>query len=160
MKTTRRTAIAVLTAGVLGISLVSASTSAAAPAAHPSSAPANTTHVYTLRPDPPNNGNPEGITWDPRTRSFYVGTTGDGTIYRGTLDDPTLRPFILGGGESDGVHEANGRLYVAGGGSDTIRVYDIASRRLVASFATPDPTGQGQPGFINDLVILRNGDVI
>ena len=40
--------------------------------------------VYTLVPSTPDN-NPEGVAWDRRSRAFFVGTVGTGTIYRATL---------------------------------------------------------------------------
>src|SRR5947207_7050446 len=50
------------------------------------------TVVYTL--DDSSHANPEGVAWD--GRFCYVGATGDGTIYRGTLGDPTVHTFIPG----------------------------------------------------------------
>jgi Cu-Zn family superoxide dismutase len=99
------------------------------------------------------NNNPEGVGWDPDTQSFFVGATADGTIYRGTLDNPSITPFITPGGSSVGTHVSRGRIYVAGGSTGTIRVFDIASRKQAAAFDT------GAGGFINDLVVLGNGDV-
>src|SRR5213593_4118551 len=52
------------------------------------------TKVFTL--DPSTHGNPEGVAFDPRTGAFFVGATGDGTIYRGTLDNPAVTEFIAG----------------------------------------------------------------
>jgi hypothetical protein len=51
--------------------------------------------VFTLQPDPA--GNPEGVAFDKRTKSFFVGITADGAIYRGTLGSDTLSPYIPGG---------------------------------------------------------------
>ena len=48
---------------------------------------------------------------------------------------------------------AGSRLYVAGGTTGQIVVYDIATRRQVASFDT------GAGGFLNDLVVTSRGDV-
>jgi sugar lactone lactonase YvrE len=107
--------------------------------------------LFTLQPDPA--GNPEGIAFD--GRAFYVSSTGDGAIYRGTLDDPTVSPFIAGGpGRSAvGLKVDRGKLYVAGGGTGSITVYDLASKQPVATFQT------GSGGFLNDLVVTRRGDV-
>ena len=52
------------------------------------------TTVFTLTPS--THGNPEGVTFDRRTDAFFVGATGDGTIYRGTLDSTTVTEFIPG----------------------------------------------------------------
>ena len=51
------------------------------------------TKVFTLDPSVSGN-NPEGVAWDNRSQTFFVGAVGTGTIYRATLRDTTLRPFI------------------------------------------------------------------
>jgi sugar lactone lactonase YvrE len=129
-----------------GIALVSV----AGALAHRGDDPAPT-RVFTL--DPSTHGNPEGIA--ARGRVFFVGATGDGTIYRGTIDDPIVREFIPGamGKSAIGIELARGKLYVAGGGTGQIVVYDLASKKVIASFAT------GAGGFLNDLVVTRSGDV-
>lgn len=111
------------------------------------------TVVYTL--DPSTHGNPEGIAWDSSACRFYVGGTGDGAIYRGKLGDLTVRPFIDGtaDGCAVGMKVFNGRLYVAGGPTGRINVYDLATGSLAASFET------GAGGLLNDLVITQHGDV-
>ena len=111
------------------------------------------TRVYTLEPS--THGNPEGVAFDKRTGTFFVGATGDGTIYRGTLDDPTLTEFISGspGQEAVGLKVFQGMLYVAGGFSGRVAVYDIDTGQLVASFE-----GFGA-GMLNDLVVTNHGEV-
>ncbi len=111
------------------------------------------TRVYTL--DPSTHGNPEGIAFDDASGAFFVGATGDGTIYRGTLDNPTVTEFIPGapGKEAVGMKVAQGKLYVAGGFSGAVSVYDIATKQLLASF---DGFGAG---MLNDLVVTPTGDV-
>jgi DNA-binding beta-propeller fold protein YncE len=109
--------------------------------------------LYTLQPDPA--GNPEGVAYDRRSRSFFVSITGDGAIYRGTPGDDTVRPYIAGGAgrASVGLEIRGGRLYVAGGPTGTITVYDIASGDAIATFDT------GAGGFLNDVAVTRGGDV-
>jgi Cu-Zn family superoxide dismutase len=111
------------------------------------------TKVFTL--DPSTHGNPEGVAFDPSSGAFFVGATGDGTIYRGTLDNPVVTEYIPGapGKEAVGMKVANGKLYVAGGFSGAVWVYDIATKQLVASFQT------GGGGMLNDLVVTKTGDV-
>ena len=46
---------------------------------------------------------------------------------------------------------AHGKLYVAGGFSGAVWVYDIATKQLVASFQT------GGGGMLNDLVVTKTG---
>jgi DNA-binding beta-propeller fold protein YncE len=114
---------------------------------------AEVTKVFTL--DPSTHGNPEGVAFDPSSGAFFVGATGDGTIYRGTLDNSTVTEFIPGapGKEAVGMKVALGKLYVAGGFSGAVWVYDIARKQTVASFQT------GVGGMLNDLVVTKTGDV-
>jgi Cu-Zn family superoxide dismutase len=109
--------------------------------------------VFTLQPDPA--GNPEGIAYQARTRAFFVSITADGAIYRGTLGSDTVSPFIPGGaGQSGvGIKVRGNRLYVAGGMTGTITVYDLTTKQATATFQT------GTGGFLNDLVVTRNGDI-
>src|SRR5262249_20567438 len=91
------------------------------------------TTVFTLSPS--THGNPEGVAFDPASGAFFVGALGDGTIYRGTLNNPIVTEFIPGapGKQAVGMKVAAGKLYVAGGFSGAARVYDIATKRVVAS---------------------------
>jgi sugar lactone lactonase YvrE len=109
--------------------------------------------VFTLQPDPA--GNPEGVAFDKRSKAFFVGITADGAIYRGTLGSDTVAPYIPGGtGKSAvGLKVKRGKLYVAGGDTGSITVYDIATKAQVAKFET------GAGGFLNDLQVTRKGDV-
>jgi sugar lactone lactonase YvrE len=111
------------------------------------------TTVFTLIPS--THGNPEGVTFDQRTNAFFVGATGDGTIYRGTLDSAIAGEFISGapGRSAIGLKASDGKLYVAGGATGAISVFDIATQQEVAAFAT------GPGGFLNDLVVTQSGDV-
>jgi len=109
--------------------------------------------LFTLQPDPA--GNPEGVAFDKRTQAFFVSITADGAIYRGTLDSDTVSPFIAGeaGRNAVGIKVRRGKLYVAGGPSGSITVYDLATKEVVAQFET------GAGGFLNDLVVTDRGDV-
>ena len=118
---------------------------------------AKTTKVFTLDPSTPGN-NPEGVAWDNRSKSFFVGTVATGTIYRATLRDTTLRPFITPDPADPpdaavGMKVAGGKLFVAGGPTGSIYVYKIKTGALLARFET------GPGGFLNDLVVTQKGDV-
>jgi sugar lactone lactonase YvrE len=108
--------------------------------------------VFTLTPS--THGNPEGVAAG-GAGAFFVGATGDGTVYRGTVGSPEVTEFIAGaaGKSAVGMKVAGGRLYVAGGATGTIVVYDLGTRQQLASFDT------GTGGFLNDLVVTRRGDV-
>jgi len=122
---------------------------ALAPAA---SADPPATRVFTLTPS--THGNPEGVA-SAGGAVFFVGATGDGTIYRGSLFEPNVTEFIPGaaGKSAVGMKIARGCLYVAGGATGDITVYDLRTRRQVALFST------GAGGFLNDLVVTQTGDV-
>ncbi len=114
---------------------------------------AKATKVFTL--DPSTHGNPEGVASKNHGRAFFVGATGDGTIYRGTIGDPTVSEFIPGGsGKSAvGLKVAGGKLFVAGGMTGKVFVYRLRTKELLATFDT------GSGAFLNDLVVTRKGPV-
>jgi sugar lactone lactonase YvrE len=109
--------------------------------------------LFTLQPDPA--GNPEGVAFDRRSNAFFVSITADGAIYRGTLGSDTISPFIPGGPgrAAIGLEIRRGKLYVAGGPTGSITVYDLAGGQTVATFQT------GMGGFLNDVAVTRSGDV-
>jgi sugar lactone lactonase YvrE len=109
--------------------------------------------LFKLQPDPA--GNPEGVAFDKRSNAFFVSITADGAIYRGTLGSDTVSRFIPGGAgrAAIGLEISGGKLYVAGGPTGSITVYDLASGQTLATFRT------GPGGFLNDLVVTRRGDV-
>jgi Cu-Zn family superoxide dismutase len=109
------------------------------------------TQVFTL--DPSTHGNPEGIATRGGGRVFFVGATGDGTIYRGTVGDPTVTEFIPGaaGKSAVGMKIRGDKLYVAGGMTGKIYVYSLRTKALLATFDT------GSGGFLNDLVVTGKG---
>ncbi|MHB1133034.1 MAG: SMP-30/gluconolactonase/LRE family protein [Chloroflexota bacterium] len=114
------------------------------------------------RPDayvlPGNTVFPEGITFDESTGYFYVSSTMDGTIFRGHVKDSTASVFLPG--NTDGRTFAaglevdkEGRLFVAGGGTGNMFVYDTETEELLASF-----NNGNSPTFVNDVTVTKNGD--
>ena len=100
----------------------------------------------------PDEFRPEGIASGPKD-SFYVGSIPQGSVYRGsyrTGEGKVLVPVHPGrnhtGLKVDSRHD---RLFVAGGASKGIYVYDSETGAEVASFAIPGA------GFINDVVLTR-----
>jgi sugar lactone lactonase YvrE len=116
------------------------------------------TQVYTLDGD---HGNPEGVAVDKRSGNFFVSSAGDGSIWRGKVGDSSapVPVFIAGstGNAATGMKVFKGRLYVSGASTGTIKVYDVQSGALLATFDTKG--GSSSPTFINDLVVTRDGDV-
>ena len=105
---------------------------------------------------PGQNVFPEGIATAGKT--FYVSSTTDGTIFRGTTKDPTAEVFLPGGADGRiaavGLEVVGDLLYVAGGATGTVFVYDVGTKALVARYDT------GSGGFLNDIAVERDGDVV
>lgn len=101
---------------------------------------------------------PEGVATDPASHFFYVGSSTDGTIYRGRVGESgPARVFLPGGVDGrtavTGMKVRDGRLYVAGAGTGLIFVYDLSSRTLIRSFDTGH-----RDGFLNDIAFDRAGN--
>jgi sugar lactone lactonase YvrE len=102
---------------------------------------------------------PEGIAAENKSGTFYVSSALDGSIYRGNVKTENLKLFLPGG--EDGRAQALGmtldnerRLYVAGGFTGKVFIYDTSSGELVRTFST-----QSAENFLNDVTINpRSGD--
>ncbi len=112
--------------------------------------PAGGVTSYTL---PGNAVYPEGIAHRDGSQTFYVGSTTDGTIFRGTLGQKATEVFLPPVSERPtaiGMKvDEQGRLYVSGGGSGKVFVYDTATKSLIKEFATPATSAT----FINDVTL-------
>jgi Cu-Zn family superoxide dismutase len=102
---------------------------------------------------------PEGIGYQQSTGNFYVGSTTDGTVFRGHARVAAASPFLPPGADGrtsvTGMKvDAAGRLYVDGAGTGLAFVYDTATGTLIRSFTT----GFSGDQFLNDVVIAKNGD--
>lgn len=108
---------------------------------------------------------PEGIAVQKSTGDFFVGSTTDGTIYRGNVRKGEAEVFLPGGGNGrtsvTGMKvDVEGRLWVAGRFTNQAFVYDVASRRLIERFAAP-PAGPSfsprrERSLINDLTLTED----
>lgn len=103
---------------------------------------------------------PEGVVYQRSSGDFFVSSTSDGTIFRGDVQE--------GGGEAE-VFLEGGRnertaavglalddeehLFVAGGGTGKMFVYDTESGELVDSFEN-----DRQETFVNDVATVPSGD--
>ena len=100
---------------------------------------------------------PEGIAVRPGTDQFFVSSTSDGTIFRGTLGQARAKVFLERGKHgqvvANGLEATRNRLVVAGSATGLILVYDLPRGRLVRSFST------GSGGLINDVTVTPGGDV-
>ncbi|HEU0024049.1 MAG TPA: hypothetical protein VFQ12_05440 [Thermoleophilaceae bacterium] len=99
---------------------------------------------------------PEGVTMRPGTDQFFVTSTTDGTIFRGTLGRATTRVFLPPGRHgrlANGITATRNCLIIAGSVTNQIFVYALPSGRLVRRFST------GSGGLVNDVTVAPNGDV-
>jgi hypothetical protein len=101
----------------------------------------------------PDEFRPEGIASGTGS-SFYVGSIPQGSVFRGsyrTGEGEVLVPPHPGRNHTGmKVDRRFHRLFVAGGASKAIYVYDSRDGSDVASFAIPDA------GFVNDVVLTRH----
>jgi len=123
----------------------------------------STATIYNL---PGSGVFPEGITAADDT--FYVTSTSDGAVFRGTVGSPDVSVFLPGGADGrtgaagmdvtdgDDLGDRANYLVIAGGASGKVWVYDTNSGDLVATFTN----GLGTDAtFLNDVAIADNGDV-
>ena len=102
-------------------------------------------------------GFPEGVAYDEETGGFYVSSTVDGTIYRGNVETGTVEVFVPGSPGRGAVGlalDAGGRLFVAGGGTGVVAVYDTATGQLLLEVAN----GLAPNTFLNDVDVSPTGD--
>jgi sugar lactone lactonase YvrE len=108
---------------------------------------------------PGDNVFPEGIDYWGRTGQFFVSSTGDGSVLRGEIDEPTAQAaFVAPTGVMSSaigvkVDKHAGLLYIAGGPTGTVRVASATTGAVLKTFTS------GPGGFLNDLVVTENGDV-
>jgi sugar lactone lactonase YvrE len=99
----------------------------------------------------PNGWQPEGIATDGDT--FFAGSRATGSIWRGDLRSGRGEPLVTRtGGAALGMKvDKRDRLFVAGGGTGTARVYDADDGDLLAEY----PLVTAPPTFINDVTLTR-----
>jgi Cu-Zn family superoxide dismutase len=100
---------------------------------------------------------PEGIAYERKTGHFFVSGAGNGAIYRGHVKDDEaslfLPPGTFGQFEAIGVETGHGKLFVAGGFTGRVSVFDAETAAAIRVFES------GPGGFLNDLIRTRDGDV-
>jgi hypothetical protein len=98
----------------------------------------------------PDGFQPEGIdSFGPR---LFTGSLANGAIWTASARTGNGRFLVTGvkGQVAVGLHvDGRGRLWVAGGPNQTIRVYRLRSGNLLRTYTFPTT------GFVNDLVITR-----
>jgi len=100
---------------------------------------------------------PEGIAYQPTTGAYFVSSTTDGTILRGTLREPAATVFLPAGGDgrtsATGLKiDSRGRLFVSGAGTGQMFVYDATTGALLGKVSNGLT-----PTFINDVAVTSDG---
>lgn len=103
---------------------------------------------------------PEGVVYQQSSGDFFVSSTSDGTIFRGTVQEGGGEAEVFLEGGQDERTTAVGlaldgeeRLFVAGGDTGRMFVYDTGSGELVDSFQN-----DRQETFVNDVTVVPSGD--
>lgn len=102
---------------------------------------------------------PEGIALDGATGDFFVGSTSDGTIFSSNVSRPDVEAEVFSPAGADGRTTAigmktdvAGHLFVAGGDTGQMFVYDAATGALVDSFENGH-----EMTFVNDVTLTPDG---
>jgi len=100
---------------------------------------------------------PEGIAYEQRTQRVFVSSTTNGTVFAGHSSDDALTTFLAPGGDGRTTAigldvDDDGHLFVAGGGTGFVFVYDASSGALLAKLS-----GGSSPTFINDIAVDTDG---
>lgn len=131
-------------------------TALASPAAIRAATPTVTGRVFALAGDAIF---PEGIAYDDATGDFFVGSSIDGTIFRGNVRTGDVEVFQPGSPGRVAIGLAlddAGRLYVAGGVSGAVAVYDTTTGQRLVEVAN----GLAPNTFLNDITIGPAGEAI
>ncbi|HET7480258.1 MAG TPA: hypothetical protein VFJ72_12155 [Rubrobacteraceae bacterium] len=104
---------------------------------------------------------PEGVVYDRSSGDYFVGSTSNGEIFRGSVKEGggSADVFLEGGRDDRSsaigleLNEDGSRLFVSGGDTGGMFVYDTGSGDLVDSFQN----GQKKT-FINDVAVVPSGD--
>jgi sugar lactone lactonase YvrE len=103
----------------------------------------------------PNGFAPEGIEIA-LGNTFYVGSVQNGAIWTGSLRTGAGRPLVQGATTPNtrgatGIEYDRGRLWVAGAGFGTARVYGAKTGALLREYQLATPPGT----FVNDVVVTK-----
>ena len=103
---------------------------------------------------------PEGVVYQQSSGDFFVGSTSDGTIFRSSVQEGVGEAEVfLEGGQDERVSaiglalDGNGRLFVAGGDTGRMFVYDTGNGELIDS-----SQNDREQTFVNDVIVVPSGD--
>src|SRR4051812_4340001 len=149
-----RAPLLVAAAGATSITGIGTASPARAPHVQPLADP---THTYTI-PGP--TVFPESVGVSKVDDTYYVGSTTDGTVFKGSLDGTDAEVFLPPGTDGRtfvaGVKVDGPYLLLAGGATGQFFVYDRRTGAFIKKFVVP-PTGA--PTFVNDVAVAPSGDL-
>lgn len=95
---------------------------------------------------------PEGIATTEDGSRFFTGSTTTGTIYEGNVESGEVSVLAEGAAPTAiGIEtDPHGRVWVAGGDTGNVFVYDGESGELLRTFETPD----AEQTFLNDIAFV------
>lgn len=103
---------------------------------------------------------PEGVVYQQSSGDFFVSSTSDGAIFRGSVQEGggEAEVFLEGGQDQRSstiglALDGEGRLFVAGGDTGRMFVYDTENGDLVDSFQNDQ-----EETFVNDVTVVPSGD--
>ncbi|MGB3635743.1 MAG: hypothetical protein WA982_17035 [Rubrobacteraceae bacterium] len=103
---------------------------------------------------------PEGVVYQQSSGDFFVGSTSNGEIFRGSVQEGGGEAEVFLEGEQNDRTSAiglaldgDGRLFVSGGDTGRMFVYDTESSDLVDSFQN-----DRENTFVNDVTVVPSGD--
>lgn len=103
---------------------------------------------------------PEGVVYQQSSGDFFVSSTSSGEIFRGSVQEGGGEAEVfLEGGQDERTSaiglalDGEGRLFVAGGDTGRMFVYDTGNGELVDSFQN-----DRQQTFVNDVAAVPSGD--
>jgi sugar lactone lactonase YvrE len=126
--------------------------------------PNNLPSTYTI---PGDAVYPEGITADAERGTYYVSSLATGAVFRGNLNQANASVFLQPGQDGRTVSlglnldRTRNRLFVSGGATGLAFVYDTNNGQLLGRFSTgvtPSTDPNAPTTFVNDVVVLPNGD--
>jgi CubicO group peptidase (beta-lactamase class C family) len=126
----------------------------ASPQAVPAATPVAGGQLFAL---PGDHTFPLGIAYDADSGDFYTGSIIVGTIYRGNVATGEVEVFLPGRPDlvATGLAlDSRGHLYVAGGQTGCVAVYDLVSRERTVDLCN----GLAPNTFVADVALTADGD--
>jgi len=101
---------------------------------------------------------PESIAFDFIKKDFYVGSVRNGEVQQGNVRNEKTLSYLPAGQDeraaATGIKlDVFGRLFIAGGATGKLFIYDAANKSLISKFNT-----QATNTFVNDIATTLTGD--